>query len=315
MNGRGKKVILVFGALNMDMVMRVPEMPRPSNTVVCPGYSFIPGGKGANQAAAAALSGARVRMYGCVGKDDFAKQLRHSLGDAGVNTDALHVIPDAPTGCAAICVDQGGENMIVVAAGANEMIKSSLIADEEMSSQNLVVTQCEVPQEETWELLRRAKAREARTLLNLAPARKIPTDLLGSVDYLVMNEIETTILSLHLGFESISPSIAARRITSTYGTTCIVTLGSHGAFASSPSEEWEVPALRITSVDTTAAGDAFCGAFASRIHQHDSFHDALRFAAVASSLTCTRMGAQTSLPTLQETKEALSKLPPLKKLR
>ncbi|MFN7364722.1 MAG: PfkB family carbohydrate kinase, partial [Alphaproteobacteria bacterium] len=151
-------MILVFGALNMDMVMRVPEMPRPSNTVVCPGYSFIPGGKGANQAAAAALSGAGVRMFGCVGKDDFAKQLKHSLGDAGVNTDGLHVISDAPTGCAAICVDQVGENMIVVAAGANDLIKSSIISDGDISSENLVMTQCEVPSEETWDLLRRAKA-------------------------------------------------------------------------------------------------------------------------------------------------------------
>lgn len=308
-------MILVFGALNMDMVMRVPEMPRAGNTVVCPGYDFIPGGKGANQAAAAALYGQNVHMFGCLGKDDFAKRLKLSLEDAGVQTHTLQTSPDFPTGCAAICVDKQGENMIVVAAGANTQAKGEDICDDVLGGNPLLVVQCEVPQEETWALLRRARKLGARTLLNLAPARKIPLDVLECVDYLMVNEIEITILALHLGFETVSPTMAARRITATYGTTCIVTLGSNGAFACSPKEEWDVPALRITSVDTTAAGDAFCGAFAAQIDRGASLQEALKFAAVASSLACTRMGAQTSLPTLQEIKDALPKLAPLKKLR
>ena len=308
-------MILVFGALNMDMVMRVPEMPRPGNTVVCPEYEFIPGGKGANQAAAAALYGQDVHMFGCLGKDDFSKRLKLSLEDAGAQTHTLQTSPDYPTGCAAICVDTHGENMIVVAAGANTQAKGEDLSDDLLSQNPLLIVQCEVPQEETWALLMRAKSLGARTLLNLAPARKIPLDVLKCVDYLMVNEIEITILALHLGFDAVSPTMAARRITATYGTTCVVTLGSNGAFACSPKEEWEVPALRITSIDTTAAGDAFCGAFAAQIDKGENLQEALKFAAVASSLTCTRMGAQTSLPTLQETQDALPKLAPLKKLR
>lgn len=308
-------MIVVFGALNMDMVMRVPEMPRPGNTVVCPGYDLIPGGKGANQAVAASLCEREVHFFGCIGRDEFAKRLRLGLEDAGVRTQHLKVCADVPTGCATICVDPVGENVIVVAAGANNQLTAHDVPDTCLTDKTLVMVQCEVPQEESWALIAKAKENGAKVLLNLAPACKIPLTILESIDYLVLNEIEITILALHLGFDAISPTLAAKRITTTHGITCIVTLGAQGAFACAPGEEWEVPALRIMSVDTTAAGDAFCGALAAQLDKGASLHDALRFAAVASSLTCTRMGAQTSLPTLTEITQSLERLHPLKKLR
>ncbi|MCA0370504.1 MAG: ribokinase [Proteobacteria bacterium] len=308
-------MIVVFGALNMDMVMRVPEMPRPGNTVVCPGYDLIPGGKGANQAVAASLCEQEVHFFGCVGRDEFAKRLRLALGDARVNTDHLRTCQDVPTGCATICVDGTGENVIVVAAGANTQVSAQDVPDTLLHDKTLLMVQCEVPQEESWTLIARAKERGAKVLLNLAPACKIPLTILESIDYLVLNEIEITILALHLGFDAISPTLAAKRITATHGVTCIVTLGAQGAFACAPHEEWEVPALRIMSVDTTAAGDAFCGALAAQLDKGASLKDALKFAAVASSLTCTRMGAQTSLPTHTEISHSLERLHPLKKVR
>jgi ribokinase len=307
-------LILVFGSLNIDMVMRVEEMPRPGNTLLCPGYDLFPGGKGANQAAAAALSGHPTSFFGSLGKDIFAEKIKASLTRCGVTINHIQDSP-LPTGCATICVDREGENMIVVASGANTETRSQDVGEDFLTPHTTLLTQCEVPCEETWHLIKRAKEKGGRTLLNLAPARKVPVETLAHLDYLIMNEMEVTILALHLGFREISPTLAAREIAKTHSITCIVTLGKRGAFAASPQEEWKVPALSIDVVDTTAAGDVFSGTFAARLDAGDSLKEALQYAAVASGLSCTKLGAQTSLPTQGEISEALPRLKPLQRVR
>lgn len=301
-------MIIVFGSLNIDMVLPVESMPRPGDTVLCPEYKLHPGGKGANQAVAAARVGADVHMFGCVGNDSFAHLCQDSLESSKVQTQ--HILTcDRPTGCATICVDTRGENMITVASGANLATSSSLVPDELLTDSSILVLQMEVRAEENWTLIERASQRGTRIILNLAPAQAVPDYILKSLSVLVMNQIEATVLALNLGFDVISPTIAARRISSKYGITCIVTLGADGAFAASPQGTWTVQALPITAVDTTAAGDAFVGVFAASLAKGIALDEALRHATVASGLACTSAGAQPSLPDAQQIEQALSLVP------
>jgi ribokinase len=301
-------MIIVFGSLNVDMVLPVESMPRPGDTLLCPEYKLHPGGKGANQAVAAAHMGADVHMFGCVGDDSFSHLCRDSLNASKVQTQYM-VTCDKPTGCATICVDARGENMITVASGANLLASSALVPDEMLTDSSILVLQMEVRPEENWQLIERASQRGTRVILNLAPAQAIPDHILKSLSVLVMNQIEATVLALNLGFDIISPTIAARRISSKYGITCIVTLGADGAFAASPQGTWTVQALPITAVDTTAAGDAFVGVFAASLAKDMTLDESLRRATVASGLACTSVGAQTSLPDAQQVEQYLPLVP------
>ena len=300
-------MIIVFGSLNIDMVLPVETMPRAGDTVLCPEYSLHPGGKGANQAVAAARVGADVYMFGCVGNDSFGKICQDSLEKTGVIADHIKV-SGTPTGCATICVDKSGENMITVASGANLDAKSGHVMNDFLSDQTTLVLQMEVPAQENWSLIQRASARGTRIILNLAPARQVPDDILKSLSVLVMNQIEATVLALNLGFDVISPTIAARRISAKYGITAIVTLGADGAFAASPQGTWTVQALPIKAIDTTAAGDAFVGVLAASLDQNLSLDQSLKRAAVASGLACMTRGAQPSLPTLERVESTLSQI-------
>ncbi len=296
------------------MVMRVDEMPRPGNTILCPDYDLFPGGKGANQAAAAALTGHPTYLFGSLGKDIFAQKIKDSLVLSGVDISYVSE-RDSATGCATICVDSKGENMIVVASGANRKTYAADVPESLLTSQTTLLSQCEVPCSEVWRIIARAKEKGARTILNLAPACKVPEETLHHLDYLIMNEIEVTILALHLGFQEISPTLAAQKITRTYNVVCVVTLGGGGSFAASLEAEWQIPALPVDVIDTTAAGDVFSGTFAGRLDEGDTLEGALKYAAAASGLACTKLGAQTSLPTSEEIEAALPKLESLQKVR
>lgn len=301
-------MIIVFGSLNVDIVLPVPSMPRPGDTILCSEYQLLPGGKGANQAVAAAKAGSKVKMFGSIGQDEFASILRSSLENADVEISSLQIV-EKPTGCATICVDEGGENMITVASGANLLADASMIPDGLLTPETTLVLQMEVPAEQNWSLIDRAHQAGIRTILNLAPARAIPEEILQKLSFLVLNQIEATMLALHLGFDVISPTIAARRIAAKYGLTTIVTLGAEGAFACSSLESWTVPAMPIKAVDTTAAGDAFVGVFAASLDKGLPIDQSLRRATVASGLACLSVGAQPSLPTTKQIEESLSKVP------
>lgn len=301
-------MIVVFGSINMDMVLSVPVIPRPGETVLCPDYQLFPGGKGANQAVAAARAGCESHMFGRIGNDAFGQQSIKSLKDAGVVCDGI-VKSDASTGCAMICVDKSGENMITVASGANRLAQSQDVPDKMLNKDTTLVLQMEIPVEENWKLIKRAKAKGARVVLNLAPAQSIPEEVLKNIDVLVLNEIEASLLAMHLGFDGSYPRAIARRLTDEYGVTVIVTLGAEGAYACSPKGNCNVEAMKVDAIDTTAAGDAFVGVLAVALDQGLGLPSALHRASVAAGLSCLKSGAQPSLPTLKEIETALQEIP------
>jgi ribokinase len=300
-------MLVVFGSLNVDMVLSVESMPQPGETVLCPDYQLFPGGKGANQAVAGARAGSHVKMFGCIGHDDFGKIACRSLEEAGVDLTGVDR-HEKSTGCATICVDKNGENMIIVASGANLQAKSEFVPDSALTQDTFLLLQMEVSAEENWKLVKRAKEKGAHIILNLAPAKDIPEEVLSELSIIILNEIEVTVLSLRLGFDVISPTSAAKRIAERFGITCVVTLGSEGSYACTPTEEWSVSALDIKPVDTTAAGDCFAGVFAAGLDQGFKTEDALRRASVASGLACQSVGAQPSLPTKEAIEAALFSL-------
>ena len=287
--------ILVFGSMNVDLVFTVETLPRPVETVLGPSYAAVPGGKGANQAVAAARAGVRTRMIGCLGSDGFGEMLLKSLTKAGIDTSAVRRVSQA-TGCAAIGVDARGANQIMVAAGANSKVSAADIDDGLFDPGAILVLQMEVPAVQNWELIRRAHERGVRIILNVAPAAAVPPDVLAITDFLVVNEHEVLVVAAGMGFTVDDPVTAAREMTHKTGQACIVTLGAEGAFACNGHQAWRVPALPIRPVDTTAAGDCFVGWLAARLAHGDDLPQALRWASAAAGQAFLGHGAQPSLP-------------------
>lgn len=302
-------MIIVFGSLNIDMVMRLEKMPRPGETVLCPRYELVAGGKGANQAVAAAKAGAVVKLFGTLGDDELGRVVLAALKASSVDLMGVLVSKESPTGCATVCVDDHGENMIIVASGANLDAREAEIPSFLLAEGITLLLQMETLPEENWKLIRRAKKSGAKVMLNLAPAQDVPREVLKNLDYLVMNQNEANLLALYLGFEVISPTVAAKRVAAQFGMTCIVTLGREGAIACTPEVTWEVKAMEIEAVDTTAAGDAFVGVLATSLDSGMDLPNTLRRASVASGLACLHKGAQSSLPTSQQIDKALTKVP------
>ncbi len=274
-------MLLVFGSINVDLLFKVESLPRPGETVLCPGYELAAGGKGANQAAAAARAGAAVRMIGHVGDDSFGRFARQAMVAAGVDCAAIATSRRA-TGVAVIGVDQGAENQIMVASGANLDTDADQVADREFAPGVTVLCQNEVRPEASFALLERAKARGARTILNLAPAGAVPPQILSALDVLVVNEIEGRMAA---GCASDAEVAAfARDLAITHDLTCVVTLGAAGALAIGPNLALRVAALPVEPVDTTGAGDAFVGVLAASLDLGHELGAALRRASVAAGL-------------------------------
>lgn len=288
-------MIVVFGSINVDLLVQVPHLPRPGETVLGPGYRTVPGGKGANQAVAAARAGAEVRLVGRVGQDSFGDLALTELTAAGVDLRAVKR-DRRPTGCAFISVDPVGQNQIVVAAGANVGVRERQAPDEFLGSDTLVLLQMEVPPAENWALVTRACARGARILLNAAPAAPIPGLALAALDWLVVNEAEALVLASRLGTGGLDAESAGRMLSGALGITTVVTLGAAGAIAFSRDVAWRTGSLPIRPVDSTAAGDAFVGTFAAAVESRLELPEALRRASVAGGLACLVQGAQPSLP-------------------
>jgi ribokinase len=307
-------MILVFGSLNVDLVVRVKSLPRPGETVLGPSYDVVAGGKGANQALAAARAGAKTAMVGGVGSDDFATTALAELSAAGV--DLTGVARRGPrTGAAFITVDRKGENEIVVASGANLKTRQSQVAEAALGPGTLVVLQMEVPPAENWALARRARTRGARVMLNVAPAQPLPAEALAAVDWLVANEIEIGTIAAAAGHGREDPRAAGAALAAATGIAVVVTLGAEGAVAFAGGEGWTIGTLPITPVDSTGAGDAFVGVLAAALDAGAALPAALRRASVAGALTCLVAGAQPSLPPRAAIDKRVKELAPARKIK
>ncbi|WP_372623985.1 ribokinase [Falsiroseomonas sp.] len=292
--------VLVFGSANADLVFAVPNLPLPGETVLGEGVRSFPGGKGANQAVAAARDGAMVAFAGCVGRDGFAAVATGALREAGVDLSRL-VVVDQPTGCAAICVDHAGRNQIAVAPGANLAARSAQVEDAALHPGVVLLLQMEVPAAEIAALVARAKARGARVVLNLAPPGELPAETLRALDLLVVNEHEAAVLAARLGCAADAAGLRAA-----LRTDVAVTRGEAGAEAATAAGLVAVPAFPVTPVDTTGAGDCWCGVLVAALDRGLPLAAAMRRAAAAAAIACTRPGAAAAMPEAAETEALLA---------
>ncbi len=296
--------ILVIGSLNADLVVRVSRFAAPGETIAGSDLATIPGGKGANQAVAAARLGATVAMLGRVGKDQLGQMLLEALSQAGVETSSVRKT-DSATGTAVILVDEKGQNCIVLSPGANGWVTP---ADVETAPQaRILLLQLEIPLETVLHAARWGKQHGMTVILNPAPARTLPDELLAQVDLIVPNENELGLLTgmAVTGLEDVHRAVAA--LVGRGAKQVIVTMGEKGALARVDADSgYYVQAHAVKVVDTTAAGDAFIGGLAVALARGIVFPDALNFANACGALAVTRFGAQPSLPTADEVKQFLN---------
>jgi ribokinase len=291
--------IVVLGSLNADLVVSVPRLPRPAETVLGDRLRTFPGGKGANQAVAAARLGGAVCMVGRVGEDTFGDLLLQSLAADGVDTTRVQRDAEEPTGVALIVVEEGGQNLIAVAPGANARVDAREVerATDLLGPESLLVLELEVPLAVVESAAAAAHRRGNRVILNAAPATHgLPDDLLRHVDVLIVNEVEAATL-FGTQVVSVDDAAAAGRAALARGAhNAVVTLGAAGAVAVQPDGQTHISAYPVVAVDATAAGDAFVGALAVSLLGGAELVEAARVAAAAGAAAATRAGAQSSLP-------------------
>jgi ribokinase len=287
--------IVVFGSLNMDLVVRVPRAPRGGETLQGRDFMTNPGGKGANQAVACARQGARVAMVGCVGQDGFGDALRSALAQDGIDIASVRAV-EGSTGVAVVMVDDEGENRITLVPGANEKVK----ADREALAGQYLLLQCEVSMPEVVAAAKIMRGKGATVVMNPAPVCQLPDELWPLVDILVMNEIEAAELA---GLPVTDPASAAAAATSLRRrgpSTAIVTLGSRGVLVADEAGCRHFPAVAVKVVDTTAAGDTFIGAMCAARAAGEPMDAAVMRGIRAATICVTRPGAQASIPYLHE---------------
>lgn len=291
-------MILVAGSANLDFVVRAAHIPAPGETVLGRDFQTFPGGKGANQAVASARAGgAQTHMLLALGADAQAQPLEDSLGAAGVQ---LHIVraADQPTGVAFICVSDDSENAITVASGANMALQAQHWPA--LAGVSHLLLQLEIPLDSVLAYARAARAQGAKVLLNAAPAQVLPSELLQTLDMLIVNEGELTQLAGPQG------SIVERMRR--MGLPCVVaTLGARGCCALNQGELIVQNGFDVSPVDTTGAGDTFCGALGAALSRGEVLAQAMRRACAAAALACTRMGAQNSIPERSEVEALLAR--------
>jgi ribokinase len=291
--------VIVVGSLNMDLVVRAPRIPQVGETLIGSQFQTVPGGKGANQAVAAARLGAHVSLVGRVGRDAFGAALLENLTTDGIDHTFVIQDPAGATGVALIVVDDAGQNSIVVASGANMRLSPGDVeaASAAIASADVVLMQLESPLESVTRAAEIAQARGVPVILNPAPARPLPSTLLSLVDVLIPNESETALLTEMPTDGQVDAQAAAAALRALGVGTVILTLGNRGALLAQATGTIHVPTFRVTPVDTTAAGDAFVGGFAVALAEGRSWREAVRWGNAAGALATTTMGAQPSLPT------------------
>jgi len=306
-------MVIVFGSLNIDLIMQVKDQPHPGETVLTPTYKWLPGGKGANQAIACSRSGVKTAMVGQIGDDGFGTRIYNTLKRDDVLASGVARSDTEPTGMAFITIDKKGENQIVVASGANMAVSADQVPNEILHKDNVALMQMEVNFSENWDVIHRSKAAGAKTILNLAPAGAVPREVLNDLDYLIVNQIEGRQMAEKMGLKIEDSAVAmAKKLAQEADLTCVMTLGPSGCIAMKPDGSgWRVKAYDVGDdlADTTGAGDTFCGVFAGCVFQKMSLQETLRRASIAGSLACRGLGAQTAMPRADEIDEFLHEIP------
>ncbi|WP_419843289.1 ribokinase [Actinobacillus pleuropneumoniae] len=300
------KKLCVLGSVNADHVIRVPYFPKAGETLKGGHYHIAYGGKGANQAVAAArvrnTSLVEVDFIACIGADDIGRAMKQAFVQDGINPEHIVEVADQMTGIAMIQVADSGENSIVISAGANANLDESVVAQHQatIESADCLLVQLETPLQAVEKALKIAKAHHTQVILNPAPAQPLSDEILANIDMITPNETETALLT---GIQVVDEQTAqqAANVFHQKGIqTVLITLGAKGAFLSENGNGEIIAGFKVTPVDTTAAGDTFNGALAVALLEGKSMRDAVMFAHKASSISVTRMGAQSSIPTRAE---------------
>lgn len=293
--------ILVIGSSNTDLIANVERFPAAGETVQGKLFLQAMGGKGANQALAAHRLGGEVTFVTCLGNDANGQNTLNYYKEEGLNVSFARIVDDVPTGTAMILVNKEGENCIVITPGANHHLTPAYVTDlsDEIAAAEMIVLQMEIPFETVKKVCELAVKSDTQVLLNVAPARMVDASLLKLVDILVVNETEIELISGE-SIEKLGEKNVIDKLVAMGARTVILTLGGKGCIVKSKDVYVTVPAFRVTPVDTTAAGDTFCGALVAQLSKGVELLDSVKFATAAAALCVTRMGAQPSIPTEAE---------------
>lgn len=299
-------MITVFGSNVLDLFFATPDLPPHDTALHLDSHIEQPGGKGANQAVACAKAGSQVNFFGAVGDGGHGRQMYKNLASYGINVSGLRVLPDETSGLACIFIDdRDGTHKVVVSQGANKKIKAEWVPDSAIEKDSILLIQGEIIISETESLCARAKRNGATTVMNLAPVVGLSETMLKNLDYLIVNEHEAELLGKDVGIDATDKKDFARKMFEKYGVTIVATLGPDGAVCYNADGLISVSALKIKAIDTIGAGDAFVGYFCAALDQKKPLPDALREASIAGSLACTKVGAQTALPSVEEVRNQI----------
>ncbi|OLQ92302.1 ribokinase [Vibrio panuliri] len=301
--------LVVLGSVNADHVLQVPSFPRPGETLHGHNYQVIPGGKGANQAVAAARLNADVGFIACVGDDSFGINIRESFKLDGINTQGVKLQPNTPTGIAMIQVAASGENSICISAEANDCLTAEAIEADlpAIRQAKYLLTQLETPLEGIERAVEVAKEAGTSVILNPAPAKHLPESLLKNIAVITPNETEAEVLTGITVVDSETAQLAAQALHLKGIEIVMITMGSKGVWLSQNGRGELIAGYKVDAIDTTAAGDTFNGAFVTGLLEDMPIESAIKFAHGAAAISVTRLGAQTSIPRRDEVEEFLAK--------
>ncbi|NWF90078.1 MAG: ribokinase [Ignavibacteriaceae bacterium] len=302
-----KSKVVVVGSYNTDLTIKTERIPRPGETIIGGVFSEGGGGKGANQAVAAARAGANVSFIARVGNDALGNLGVQRLTDEGINTNFIYKDNDSATGVAFIVVDERGENSIVVASGANAKLSSADIdeAHDEISSADVLLVQLESPIDAIYSAIRKAHSKGAMVILNPAPAQSLSSKILNDIDVITPNKVEAEMITGIKASDEESLRAIAQKFFESGVKIVIITLGSKGMFVGSTEGMKLIPAYKVCPVDSTGAGDIFSGALAAFLAEGISMEIAVKMAAASASISVTRLGAQRSAPNRKEIEDFL----------
>lgn len=308
----GEANVLVVGSINMDLVVRVAHRPAPGETTFGENFRTNPGGKGANQAVAAARLGAKVRMIGCVGRDDFGRALKQHLAGEGVDVEYVHESERSTSGTAMIMVDKKGENSIVVASGANfDVTPDDVFSREHLFTESdVVLLQLELPQQTIRAAIEVGRRHHVRTILDPAPVPKQFCDELCEVDIISPNVVEAELLTGNKANDERVDKIIASQLIARGAKNAVLKLGSRGSLVVCGDQHfYRIAPYKVAVQDTTAAGDAFTAALGVAVARGEGLRQAAQFANAAGALACTKFGAQSAMPTAYEVKMLMDDQP------